>query len=162
VSATGQGDGNGRALLIGCGNTLRRDDGIGWSLAERVAAWDAPGIDVLTVHQLTPELAPRVAAAGRLLVIDAVIAGTGAPIRLEPLEAPAADTTGPLSHGFTPPALLELAAALYGRRPPAWQLLVPASDLGFGPELSATTAARIPAALNAIRELLALPAPLHA
>lgn len=152
---------SGRALLIGCGNTLRRDDGIGWRLAERVAAWNTPGLDVLTVHQLTPELAPRIAAASRLLLIDAVIAGVGAgePIRLEPIPASAADTTGPLSHGLTPPLLLALAAALYGRRPPAWQLLLPASDLGFGLELSAATAKRIPAALEAIRQLLATPAP---
>jgi hypothetical protein len=47
----------GRVLIIGYGNPLRTDDGLGWRAAYRLAASlkDAP-VEALAVHQLTPEL----------------------------------------------------------------------------------------------------------
>ncbi len=47
-----------KALIIGYGNVLRSDDGIGWHVAERLAA-DArfDDVTILQRHQLTPELA---------------------------------------------------------------------------------------------------------
>jgi hydrogenase maturation protease len=57
-------------LVIGIGNSLRSDDGVGWRLARRAEHW-RPEAQVRSVQQLTPELAVELAAASRVLFIDA-------------------------------------------------------------------------------------------
>ena len=57
------------SLVIGIGNPLRGDDGIGWRLAAGLAA--RPGLAVRCQQQLTPELAAELAAVERLLLLDA-------------------------------------------------------------------------------------------
>lgn len=148
-------------LVIGIGNTLRGDDGVGWRLAEQVRGWKRPFLEVSAVHQLTPELAPRLAAAGEVLFIDACfaddcLAHDGAPgPRLEPL-APGDHAGGHarLRHHTTPEALLALAQRLYGRRPPAWCLRIPAHDDQLGSRLSPATAAQLGPARRALRRWL--------
>jgi hydrogenase maturation protease len=44
-------------LLIGYGNPLRGDDGLGWQVADQVARDADKSIKVVATHQLTPELA---------------------------------------------------------------------------------------------------------
>ncbi len=64
----------GSVLVIGYGNTLRGDDGAGCYVAERLCALNhEPGLKVLSLHQLTPELAQPVAEAGLVIFIDASI-----------------------------------------------------------------------------------------
>jgi hydrogenase maturation protease len=148
-------------LVIGIGNTLRGDDGVGWRLAEQLRGWKRPFLEVSAVHQLTPELAPRLAAAGEVLFIDACFTdarfgedGVSCP-RLVPL-APGDGAGGSarLSHHTTPEALLALAQRLYGRRPPAWCLRIPAHDHQLGTRLSAATAAQLGPARRALRRWL--------
>lgn len=148
-------------LVIGIGNTLRGDDGVGWRLAEQVRGWKRPALEVSAVHQLTPELAPMLAAAGEVLFIDACFADAcfsddGAPGPcLVPL-APGALPSGTprFSHHTTPESLLALAQRLYGRRPPAWCLRIPAHDDQLGTRLSPATAAQLGPARRALRRWL--------
>jgi hydrogenase maturation protease len=139
-------------LVIGFGNRLRSDDGAGIHLAEQVEA-AAPGLAVLTCHQLTPELADAVAAAGAVVFLDATAASpahSGAAPALLPISASAAGD--PFSHVLCPVRLLGLSAALHGRTPPAWELLIPGRHWDVGDQLSHTAA-------SACRE--ALPLLLH-
>ena len=148
-------------LVIGIGNTLRQDDGVGWWVAETLAARVEAGalveLEALAVQQLTPELVEPIAAAGAVVLVDAVItaaAGAGSaelePLRLEPLHPASSSTRGPLTHHATPADLLALATALHGTGPTAWQLLIPiaASATGFGEELSPGASARLAEALD--------------
>jgi hydrogenase maturation protease len=149
-----------RRLVIGIGNSLRQDDGVGWHLAEALAARVEAGalaeLEVLAVQQLTPELVEPIAAAGAVVLVDAVITAAGAgpaglePLRLEPLHPAGASGPAPLTHHATPGALLALAMALHGTGPPAWQLLIPiaATATGFGEELSPGANARLAEALD--------------
>ncbi len=143
-------------LLIGWGNGLRQDDGVGLAIAERVEGWSRPGLTVLAITQLTPELAAMVAEAKRVLFVDAALAPAcpDPGWRLEPLDAPAdgvkAAGAERLSHHASPGALLQLAGSLYGRTPPAWQLLLRAHSCEMGTGLSAATAALLPEALAAV------------
>lgn len=57
-------------LVIGIGNPLRGDDGVGWWLARRAETLKLTP-RVLRVQQLTPELAEELAGARRVLFIDA-------------------------------------------------------------------------------------------
>ena len=146
-------------LLIGWGNPLRGDDGVGQAIAAAVERWGQPQLEVVEAVQLTPELAPLLAAARRVLFVDAeagAAAVTGGwrlePVPpLEPGVTTAAWSSQPLSHHASPAVLLMLAETLYGRRPPAWQLLVAAHACGFGSGLSPATEALLPGALAAVR-----------
>ena len=63
----------GNALIVGYGNPLRGDDGVGQAVARAFANEAAiDGVEALACHQLTPELAERFAAAARVVLIDAV------------------------------------------------------------------------------------------
>jgi hydrogenase maturation protease len=145
-------------LVIGIGNRLRSDDGVGPRLAEEVEAWGLWGVESMAVQQLSPELAPRLAACARVLFIDAwlvdrVDATAAAAPLLEPLEVAAAPPPS-FSHHSTPQALLQLAEDLYGQRPAAWWLRVPAHGLELGEHLSPATAAQLAPARRALRRWL--------
>lgn len=138
------------ALIVGYGNPLRRDDGIGPRVAERFA--DHPGVRVVTTHQLVPELAEAVAAAERVVFVDATAGGGDAVSAsiLTPTDRPAA-----VGHAGDPGWLLGLAAAVYGRRPAAWLVGVPGRDFGFGDGLSPEAERLVEAAAGVIEGLLA-------
>jgi hydrogenase maturation protease len=137
-------------LVIGCGNTLRSDDGVGWHLAMALGSLELPGLRVEAVHQLTPELAPLIAEAGAVVFVDAALAPATeaiAPLALQRLGDQAGSQ--PFSHQLTPRQLLELSQQLYGSQPPAWQLLLPVHELTIGDRLS-------PAATRAMEQALAV------
>jgi hydrogenase maturation protease len=119
-------------LVIGYGNALRGDDGVGPLAAEQVEGWGLPGVNSLAVHQLTPELAAAIAEAEAVWFIDACVEGPG---RVELV--PPTEPDSRLDHLWSPGVLLYLAKALYGAEPPAYQLLIPAVEFGYGLELSA-------------------------
>ncbi|MBD3165450.1 hydrogenase maturation protease [bacterium] len=132
-----------RALIIGYGNTLRGDDGVGRIVAEtlqqRLA--DREHVQVLSVHQLTPELAADLAEAGRVLFIDASSEGEPGDIRLLPLPAPDPSDATPgrplgMGHSLSPLDLLSLSLSLYGQEPRADLLTVSAREFGHEEILS--------------------------
>ena len=142
----------GRRLLIGIGNRLRGDDGVGPRVADSLAARGDGDFETLAVHQLTPELAAVVADAAAVVFVDACPAENA--VALEPLAAAGDAPGGAFSHQLSPAQLLALSQALYGRCPPAWQLLIPAPQLELCDELSDAAAA---AMLQALRLLEAWP-----
>ena len=137
-------------LVIGYGNTLRRDDGVGPKAA---AAIDDLGLsDVITMAypQLTPELADPVSRAAAVLFVDAEIDYPGE-LRLRRIEP--SDCSQILAHAADPSVLLALARDAFGRSPEAWMLTIPAEALGFGEELSPTALRGVGHAVETFREL---------
>lgn len=132
-------------LLIGYGNSLRRDDGAGLILAEKLEqAWLASRVEVerLSVHQLTPELAANLARpeVTAVVFVDAYVATPAESpphVKIVPIEA--AITSPSLGHHLSPAALLIYARLLYGQQPPAWMVTVPGVDFGHGEGLSETS-----------------------
>jgi hydrogenase maturation protease len=126
-------------LLIGYGNTLRRDDGAGVKLAERlaVAMW-AIGrpVKLLTVPQLVPELAADIAddSVAAVIFVDAAAGLFPPEITIHRIDR--ANPTPSLGHHLDPTALLTYAELLYGRSAPAWLVTVPGIDFGHGECLS--------------------------
>lgn len=120
-------------LVIGYGNTLRRDDGVGPKVADAVAELKLPGVRALSCHQLTPELAEPISHARRVIFVDAA---TDAKAEVELREIQSADASQVLAHATDPRSLLALARQVFGRHPRAWSVVVPAQDLGFGDSLS--------------------------
>lgn len=121
-------------VIVGYGNTLRGDDGIGPRVAEAVAGWELPGVRALAAHQLTPELAEPLAAADLAIFVDARVDRAGEPTRVRPLEP--AGVGAAIGHAGDPRALLALTRAAFGHHPRAWSITVPATDYAIGEGLS--------------------------
>ncbi|MCS7089422.1 MAG: hydrogenase maturation protease [Verrucomicrobiota bacterium] len=116
-------------LIIGYGNCLRRDDGLGFRLAEALAEPSLPGVEVVACHQLVPELAERLTHVSAVLFMDA-IQEQRARVRvrrliLQPVQAGWA-------HEFGPLAVLALARDVYAATPPAWLMTLPGADFSLG------------------------------
>ena len=123
-------------LIIGYGNSLRGDDAFGWLAARRLQhlVRDA-GIEILAVHQLTPELMEPLSMVRRVIFLDAA---TGEePGKLTTRIVEAADVrTAAFTHFATPEALLAGALALYGQRPEALLVTVAGRDFSLGAQPS--------------------------
>jgi hydrogenase maturation protease len=141
-----------KLLVIGYGNTLRSDDGAGTRVAEAVGARNRPGVQSLPVHQLTPELAERLADVERAIFVDARLAEEGSDIAISSVEP--SSSFRPAGHVSDPRSLLALARSLHGHSPRAWLITVPAVDLSMGEDLSATASRGIKAACEQILRML--------
>lgn len=135
----------GRVLVIGIGNVLRGDDGVGPWLARRVGG--------RCVHALTPELALELKGLAHLLFVDAC--RTSQRPRLRPLSSAAGPAVSLGSHGLTPLELLAMGRLLHGRAPEAHLLLVPARVFDHGTTLSPAVRQQLPAAEALLRQWLA-------
>lgn len=129
-------------LLVGIGNTLRRDDGAGAAVVERFVG--RADCRVLVVHQLLPEHVDDLARYARVVFADAAIHATE--VRLAPL---ALSSCAPgLGHTGEPGWHLAFCESLHGCSPEAWLLTIPATDLGFGDGLSMATAEEVDEAVR--------------
>ncbi len=150
-----------RLLVIGYGNTLRRDDGAGVRAAETVEALALPGIEVITRHQLVPELAEPISRAQVVVFVDAAVNAAVAPtgVALRPIEAgqiaEAVSAPNLLGHATSPQSLIAMARGLFGHGPEAWTLAIPVMDMEFGEELSTEAQTGVEEAVRMIRELYA-------
>lgn len=141
-----------KTLVIGYGNTLRRDDGAGVVAARRLAR-ECPGTTVVTVQELHPEIAEEVAGCDMVIFLDASVRMRGVCVtRILPEgEAPGAE-----GHALTPAGVLGLCTALYGQAPEEALLVeIPAFEFGFGERMSEGTLRMIDCAAQLVSELLA-------
>ena len=137
-------------LVIGYGNTLRCDDGVGPRVAEAVGQMNLPGVRTLACHQLSPEHADLVSRARKVIFVDAAMDEMdGVKFRLL---APG-DTTQLMAHAADPRTLLALARDVFGRAPEAWWLTIPAAELKFGEGLSPGAVAGFQIAIEKIQAL---------
>ena len=137
-------------LVIGYGNELRRDDGIGAKIANAVAEWNLSNVQAIACHQLTPELTEAMAFAGYLVFVDAAL-GTGDSVQIREIEPD--ENSQVMAHATNPRSLLALAKQLFGRCPPASSLTIPVQDIDFGEELSPLARQGFNIALEKIRSL---------
>jgi hydrogenase maturation protease len=142
-------------LVVGYGNALRTDDGLGWHAADLLA--DDPrlaGATVLQRHQLMPELALDISAAALVVLVDAshaLPAGTLTVTRVE--RAGDAGTTW--SHHLSPPSLVALAHELYGRAPAVFLVSAGVESLELGDRLSPVVEAELPRVVDTVADLIA-------
>ena len=138
-------------LLIGVGNTLRGDDGVGIRVAE-LARERFPGLDVQCVHGLSPEMADTVAQYETVIIVDASV--TSASLRTSEV-TPAASGEKIQAHTMSPAGILGLAKAVYSRVPSRTVLIeVPAASCDYNEELSPGTAAQVEPCLDVVGSYL--------
>jgi hydrogenase maturation protease len=121
-------------LVIGYGNELRGDDGLGPLVAKAVAAANIPGVRVLTARQLLPEFAADLAQVRLIVFVDAWETWRENGIEMRPLAIE--DATDWCTHQADPRTLLALTKAIWGQAPEAWWLTVSGQDFDFGERLS--------------------------
>lgn len=115
-------------LVIGYGNSLRRDDGVGPRVAEAIEALQLPGVRTLVCQLLTPEFADPIARARRVIFVDAAVDKTDG-VHFRKLKPSAISQ------------LMALTRDVYGHVPEACWLTIPAIHLGFGTDYSPETKA---------------------
>ncbi len=155
-----------RVLIIGFGNTLRRDDGAG-AVAARLLAADprlAGGdVEVREAYQLLPEMALDLAEATLAIFVDADARGLPGSIEIHQIDpetaarsdADARGEPGASSHHVGGGELVALAAALTGRAPRAVAVGIGVADLGMGEGLSPPVEAALPKVADIVAKLVA-------
>ena len=104
-------------LILGCGNPLRGDDGLGWVVTDCLASvLNDPSVEVIQTQQLTPELAEPVSRASLVIVVDASHTGRPGSWKREEIEISGTEP-GKLGHHFSPAALLAYASAVFHSTP---------------------------------------------
>jgi len=120
-------------LVVGYGNTLRRDDGVGPKVADAVEALALTGVRTLACPVLTPELAEPISRAGMVIFVDAAV---DAPLEVQRRKLEPAPSSQVMAHAASPATLLALARDAFGHAPEAWLLTIPVAELGIGEALS--------------------------
>jgi len=136
-------------LVIGYGNTLRGDDGVGPRVAEAVGRMRLPHVRTLICPLLTPELADPISRADRVVFVDAAV---DAPKDVQWRELKPNDTSQIMAHAADPRTMLALARDVFGHAPEAWWLTIPATDLGFSEEFSPTVWEHLDVAVRKIQD----------
>ena len=139
-------------LILGYGNELRRDDGVGPRVARLIEALRLPNVRAEARHQLTPEWAEPLSQVRAAIFVDASLAGVPGTAEIRPVAPVAPSPLG--GHLSDPGALLALTRAVYHRAPDAWLITVAAQDLGVGEQLSAAGQQGLAAALAGARDLI--------
>ncbi len=142
-----------RTLIIGYGNTLRSDDGVGPRVVEAVEALHLPGVRTLVCQQLSPEHADPISQADAVVFVDAAVDAPGE-VQLRPLKPGASSQL--MAHAADPRTMLALARDVFGRAPRAWWLTIPAVNLEFSETLSPAAERGCVEAVEKIKSLLPL------
>lgn len=143
-----------RVLVLGYGNPLRCDDGLGWQVAVQLfRANTSPDVEVLPCHQLTPELAEPVSRAEVVLFVDCRRGGSPGEFSCEEL-CPESGPV-PFTHHLSPTALLDLSSELYGACPKAYLVSICGECFEAGESLSSSVEQKLPALRTRVRELIA-------
>ena len=150
-----------RCLILACGNTLRRDDGVGPWLAgwaeERFA--EEPAVCVIARHQWTPDLAMDVAQAESVVFVDCAVDTAPGAVQIATVE-PATTEAALATHHLGAAELLALGRDLYALLPQnALLLTVGAGSMEMGETFSESVLDALPGACETIertvRRLLA-------
>lgn len=139
-------------LLVGYGNTMRCDDGVGWQVADHLSShYDAPDVDVMTVHQLLPEIAAFASQAEQVIFVDASIDGEPGTVRV--CEVSPLDQLED-AHALTPSGIVYLCHSLYNASPTIHLVTVTGASFDLGETLSDEVLAAVPHVVAVIRQLL--------
>ena len=140
----------GSVLVVGYGNALRTDDGVGPAVAARLAGDPRLGeAEVRAAHQLTPELAFDASRVSLLVLVDAaadVPAGDVAVTHLD--QAVVAGDS--MTHHLDPAGLVGLSLELWGTAPEVVLVSVGASSLEVGDRLTPVVEGAVQRAADAV------------
>lgn len=150
-------------LVIGIGNPILGDDGVGWKVIERVRRLlgdGIPGVEVDCLAASGLALAERMMGFDRVVIVDAVTTGEKPPgsIWVLPLDAFPASVVGHTASTHDPSlgTALEAVKALGGKVPRDVVVVgvEVSGEFAFSENLSAAVAAAVPCATRSVFDLL--------
>lgn len=125
-----------KCLVIGCGNTLRGDDGLGPYIAEGlqdVVGSDGVDVRIMALPQLDVILACDMSEADIVIFVDARADDTEALVKIERIEPVAGPVTPQhTSHTISMPVLLRIALDWYGAAPLCYAVMPKGYDFSVG------------------------------
>ena len=140
-------------LIVGYGNPMRGDDGLGWTVAAELFRQNRSAeIEILPCHQLTPELASNMQAVEVVVFVDCARDGVPGELRCVEVQ-PAADPLT-FTHDLTPAGLLSLTCELFGACPRTYLLSICGAQFGTGSSFSPEVARSLPQLKEALRQLM--------
>jgi len=137
-------------LVIGYGNTLRGDDGVGPRVAETLEAMHLPGVKTLICQQLSPEHAAPISLADTVIFVDAAV---DSPKQVQLRRLQPSDTSQLMAHAADPRTMLALSRDVFGHVPQAWWLTIPAVSLEFSESLTPKARLGFAEAVDKIQKL---------
>ncbi len=138
--------------ILGLGNLLLTDDGVGIHAVRALAADPPPGAVLCEVGTAVFDALAVLERATRVIAIDAIDAGQppGTVVRFE-LDAADAQPTPPSLHDLDLPALVRSLPA--AARPPILMVGIQPEAISFGTALSPAVSAALPTLLREVRAL---------
>jgi hydrogenase maturation protease len=142
-----------RILIIGFGNPLRGDDGLGpAALTELERTVAGEDVEFIECHQLVPELADDLSQADVAILIDA--SAEGAPGALELRQIEADPVTQSFTHHVSPSGLLAMSRDLFGKAPRTFIATVTGADFDTINSLSPVVREVLPRLLREVENLV--------
>lgn len=124
----------GNILLIGIGNSGRRDDGLGWKFTDLASKSGFPSVDVEFRYQLQVEDVLLVCRYEKIIFADASHGHLPGGFELKPCTP--AQHYFFSSHMQSPETILYLAKELYNKTPEAFTLAIAGQNWGLGTSIS--------------------------
>jgi hydrogenase maturation protease len=146
---------NDGVLIIGYGNPLRGDDGVGWRAVEKLQGiLREPWVHFLALHQLTPELAQPVADTGLVIFIDASVKDPPGSVGCRAI-VPDDDDERIFTHSIIPDRLVSSARRPFGGAPRAFVYTIGGEFFGYREGLSDIAESGLNELLHRVEDLVA-------
>ncbi len=140
-----------KILVVGYGNSLRHDDGVGIYVADLISREHLPGVVVETAHQLDPVLIEKCAAYDCVILIDCAFGGPDVLIHdLSEEECRTASST----HHLDAVLLKKIAERLNPWHPDFYLVSVRGENFEFGEAISEAVRVRAREAFGHVMELI--------
>jgi hydrogenase maturation protease len=140
--------------IVGIGNTLRSDDGVGAYVCSEIQTLNLPGVDTMVVQQLTPDLMEDLQQYKRVIITDASHNCKG--FAFYPLEADESNVESS-SHAVNASMFYLLFKKIYSKQPSFYICAIEPEDVSIGSGLTTTAKANAEKAIRAITQWIAVP-----
>ena len=140
-------------LIIGYGNVLRGDDGVGIHVARELERQfhEDPEVEIVACQQLTPEMAEDISGSELVIFLDAAHGDEPGTVRCRQVRA---DALLGYTHDVTAEALVSAAEQLYGEVPKAFSITLSGFSFEMGSKLSRAAQLHLPELVRRTREVI--------
>lgn len=144
-----------KILLVGYGNPLKADDGLGCHVARQIGHHlrGDERLEIVPCHQLEPEVAQKIAESEFVIFVDATTEGEPGTIS-ETTVTPDPAFNGKFGTSMTPATLLAAAQALHQNCPPAVLFNMTGWCFDFGEQMSTVVGERLQGLIRMIEKTI--------
>ena len=148
------GDKSKKVLIVGIGNPLRSDDGVGPYVADCIEAKGLDGVTVWVTQQLNMEDLERMLGFARVILVDASLNGVG--VDLHPVQKPSGQLMAS-SHHMSAEVFVSLAESIYHQDLPMHLCSIKGNSFDVGNKISPEVLDRAQQAVDLICSNIMLP-----